>query len=141
MSTDLLFVYGTLMSSFTHRNAVQFHVGAECLGAAQMPGLLYQISWYPGAMDRPSESNQFAESWVHGELWRLNDDKLLDVIDRYEECSPKDPSPHEYERVLRPIQFIRTSEWQIAWVYLYQHDPQGLERIMDGRFAVDHSKP
>jgi gamma-glutamylcyclotransferase (GGCT)/AIG2-like uncharacterized protein YtfP len=134
MSTDLLFVYGTLMSSFTHPNAMQFHAGAECLGMAQMPGLLYRISWYPGATDRPSKSTQFAESWVHGELWRLNDLQLLDSIDRYEECSPKDPSPHEYERALRHIHLIGVSERQIAWVYLYQRDPQGLKRIEDGRF-------
>ncbi len=136
MSTDLLFVYGTLMSSFTHSNAMQFHAGAKCLGAAQMPGLLYRISWYPGATDRPSESTEFAECWVHGELWRLNDMQLLDMIDRYEECSPKDPGPHEYQRALRSIRLIGTSDWQIAWVYLYQRNPQGLESIKDGHFRA-----
>ena len=141
MSTDLLFVYGTLISPFDHPNAMQFHKGAEYLGAAQMPGLLYRISWYPGATDRPSESIQFSDSWVHGELWRLNDMQLLDTIDQYEECSPNDPSPHEYERVLRHIQLIGASEWQIAWVYLYQPDPQGLKRIKDGRFGIEHLKP
>ncbi|WP_108508316.1 gamma-glutamylcyclotransferase family protein [Polynucleobacter acidiphobus] len=141
MRSDLLFVYGTLMNSFSHPNAMQFHAGAEYLGAAQMPGLLYRISWYPGATDRPSESTQFLDSWVHGELWRLNDMQLLEAIDQYEECSPKDPSPHEYQRVLRPIQLIKTLEWQIAWVYLYQRDPQDLEHIMDGQFRVDHNKP
>lgn len=91
MSTDLLFVYGTLMSPFDHPNAMQFHKGAEYLGAAQMPGLLYRISWYPGATDRPSESIQFSDSWVHGELWRLNDMQLLDTIDQYEESFPQRP--------------------------------------------------
>ncbi|BEI42638.1 MULTISPECIES: gamma-glutamylcyclotransferase family protein [unclassified Polynucleobacter] len=136
MRSDLLFVYGTLMSPFSHPNAMQFHAGAEYLGAAQMPGLLYRISWYPGATDRPSESIQFAESWVYGELWRLNNMQLLDVVDRYEECSPDDPSPHEYQRVLRSIHLIGTSEWQIAWVYLYQLDPRGLESIKGGRFRA-----
>lgn len=140
MRSDLLFVYGTLMSPFSHANARQFHAGAECLGAAQIPGLLYRVSWYPGAIDRPSDSGHFAEAWVHGELWRLNDMQLLDAIDRYEECSPKDPSPHEYQRVLRSVQMIDSSEWQLAWVYLYQRDPQDLERIMDGRFRIDHFK-
>lgn len=124
------------MSSFTHSNAMQFHAGAQCLGAAQMPGLMYRISWYPGAIDRPSESIQFAERWVHGELWRLNDMQLLDLIDRYEECSPNDPGPHEYQRVLRPIRLIGTSGWKIAWVYLYQRNPKGLESIKDGRFRA-----
>jgi gamma-glutamylcyclotransferase (GGCT)/AIG2-like uncharacterized protein YtfP len=141
MSSDLLFVYGTLMSTFGYPNTMQFHAGAGYLGAAQMPGLLYRISWYPGATDRPSESNHFAQSWVYGELWRLDDPQLLDMIDRYEECSPNDPSPHEYKRVLRSIQLIGTSEWQIAWVYLYQRDLQGLERIENGRFRIDHIKP
>lgn len=129
------------MSSFNHPNALRFHAGAQCLGEAQMPGLLYRISWYPGATDRPSELNQFAKCWVHGELWRINEMQLLDVIDRYEECSPNDPKPHEYQRVLRSIELIKTSESQIAWVYLYQPNPQGLERIKDGRFRVDHNKP
>ncbi len=125
------------MSSFTHPNAMQFHAGAQCLGAAQMPGLLYRISWYPGATDRPSKSNQSTESWVYGELWRLNNMQLLDVIDRYEEYSPDDPSPHEYQRVLRSIRLIGTTELQIAWVYLYQRDPQGLECIENGRFGIN----
>jgi gamma-glutamylcyclotransferase (GGCT)/AIG2-like uncharacterized protein YtfP len=141
MSSDLLFVYGTLKSPFNHHNAMQFHAGAEYLGAAQMPGLLYRISWYPGATDPLREFSDFPESWVHGELWRLNDTQLLEVIDRYEECSSKDPGPHEYQRALRSVQLLGTSEWQIAWVYLYQRDPQGLERIEDGRFKIDHIKP
>ena len=141
MSSDLLFVYGTLMSPFAHPNATQFHAGAAYLGAARIPGLLYRISWYPGAIDRPSESHHFAESWVHGELWRLNDMQLLDTVDRYEECSTNDPSPHEYQRVLRSVQMIESTAWQIAWVYLYQRDIQGLGHIMDGRFRIDHCKP
>ncbi|NDE43046.1 MAG: gamma-glutamylcyclotransferase [Burkholderiaceae bacterium] len=141
MSTDLLFVYGTLMSPFDHPNARQFHAGARCLGAARMPGLLYRISWYPGAMDRPHESINPEDSWVHGELWRVDNPQLFDEIDRYEECSPNDRRPHEYLRVIRSIETIEKSEWQIAWVYLYQHDPQGLERIMDGHFRTEYFKP
>ena len=86
MSTDLLFVYGTLMSPFDHPNAKHLHAKARCLGAARMPGILYQVTWYPGATDRLNHHANASESWVYGELWQLDTELLLTEIDHYEEC-------------------------------------------------------
>ncbi|MEY3391106.1 MAG: gamma-glutamylcyclotransferase family protein YtfP, partial [Pseudomonadota bacterium] len=82
MSTDLLFVYGTLMSPFDHPNAKHLHAKARCLGAARMPGILYQVTWYPGATDRSNHHTNASESWVYGELWQLDTELLLTEIDR-----------------------------------------------------------
>ena len=141
MSTDLLFVYGTLMSPFDHPHAKHLHAKARCLGPARMPGILYQVTWYPGATDRLNHHANASESWVYGELWQLDTELLLTEIDRYEECSPNDPSPHEYQRVLRLVEFICQSEWQTAWVYLYQRDPLGLKCLEDGRFGLEQFTP
>jgi gamma-glutamylcyclotransferase (GGCT)/AIG2-like uncharacterized protein YtfP len=78
---------------------------------------------------------------VYGELWQLDTELLLTEFDRYEECSPNDPRPHEYQRVLRSVELICQSKWQTAWVYLYQRDPLGLKCIEDGRFGLEHFKP
>lgn len=129
------------MSPFDHPNAKHLHAKARCLGAARMPGILYQVTWYPGATDRSNHHANASGSWVYGELWQLDTELLLTEIDRYEECSPNDPRPHEYQRVLRSVEFICQSVWQTAWVYLYQRDPLGLKCIEDGRFGLEHSKP
>jgi len=129
------------MSPFDHAHARQFHAGAMCLGAARMPGHLYRVSWYPGAIDPVSTSVDAIESWVYGELWNVSNLDLLNQIDHYEECSLHDPKPHEYARVERLVQLLWQEQWQLAWVYLYQLDPYSLDLIPDGRFTLNKIKP
>ncbi len=134
VSSNHLFVYGTLMRSFTHREAQLFHEGSQFVGKARMPGSLYRVSWYPAAVYHPTIDSQSISDWVYGELWLITNNQLLDQIDDYEECTPTHPQPHEYVRVMKEIQMIESNEWQTAWVYLYQGDTTALQRIEDGRF-------
>ncbi|NCV77998.1 MAG: gamma-glutamylcyclotransferase [Burkholderiaceae bacterium] len=72
-------------SPFDHPHAKHLHAKARCLGPARMPGILYQVTWYPGATDRLNHHANASESWVYGELWQLDTELLLTEIDRYEE--------------------------------------------------------
>lgn len=135
VSSNHLFVYGTLMRSYTHREAQLFHEGARFVGNARMPGYLYRLSWYPAAVYHPAIESQSVNDWVYGELWLIQNDHLLDQIDNYEECTTAHPQPHEYLRVMKDIQLIESNQWQMAWVYLYQRDTRALQRIEDGRFT------
>ncbi len=129
-----LFVYGTLMSAFQNEMARHFHQNANLIGEARMPGFLYRVSWYPGAVMIPNDSSLNNNQWVYGELWELKEHALFDALDRYEECSAQDALPHEYQRVLQAIEVIGLHRTLDAWVYLYQKPVDALEQITAGRF-------
>jgi len=140
MQSPFLFVYGTLKSEAINTNAQYLHQHAQLLGRARWPGRLYLISNYPGAVP-PSSNNEF----VNGELWRLNDpDQLLATLDVYEECAPSSPVPHEYKRSLESVQLIAGEKGGAhiiqAWVYIYNLDIAGFNRIDDGNFVNGNHK-
>lgn len=131
-----LFVYGTLMSPFQNEMARHFHQHADLEGEARMPGLLYRVTWYPGAVVIPHEPSPNSNQWVYGELWELKEDALFDTLDRYEECSAQDAIPHEYQRALQAIELIHLQRTLDAWVYLYQRPVIALDHITTGRFSL-----
>lgn len=125
--SHFLFVYGTLMRNAHHPQAQHFHQAARFLGPARWQGRLYLVSYYPGAV--PSE---LTEDIVHGELWTLTNPQTLALLDQYEECSPRDPLPHEYTR---SIETVWLGEQALkAWVYIYKRDTNGLKQITSGHF-------
>lgn len=130
-----LFVYGTLMSPFQNEMARHFHQNADLIGEARMPGFLYRVSWYPGAVVMPHEA-YLNNQWVYGELWELKENALFDTLDRYEECSAQDALPHEYQRALQAVELIHLHRSLDAWVYLYQRSVSALEHIKTGRFSL-----
>jgi len=80
MTSDLLFVYGTLMRGFDHPMARLLSANADFLGSARCRGRLYLVKHYPGLVlsDDPAEV-------VFGELYRLRAcDELLAEFDTYE---------------------------------------------------------
>ena len=82
MTSDLLFVYGTLMRGFDHPMARLLSANADFLGEARCRGRLYLVKHYPGLVlsDDPADV-------VFGELYRLRArDELLREFDMYEAC-------------------------------------------------------
>lgn len=128
--SELLFVYGTLMSHTGTPKAVQLAAEADSLGPASIAGRLYRIDWYPGLV--PGEGR------VHGEVFRLRTpaDSLV-WLDAYEGIVPGDDlkNRNEYERVRRPVTLDdgRTVE---AWVYLYLADVSAATPVADGRWPA-----
>ena len=125
--SHFLFVYGTLMRNAHHPQAQHFHQAATFLGPARWQGRLYLVSYYPGAV--PSE---LTEDIVYGELWTVTDPQTLALLDQYEECSSRDPLPHEYTR---SIETVWLGEQALnAWIYIYKRDTSGLKQIASGNF-------
>ena len=125
--SHFLFVYGTLMRNAHHPQAQHFHQAARFLGPARWQGRLYLVSYYPGAV--PSV---LTEDIVHGELWTLTNPQTLALLDQYEECSPRDPLPHEYTRSIETVWL--GDQALKAWVYIYKRDTNGLKQITSGHF-------
>jgi len=129
MTSDLLFVYGTLMRSFDHPMARLLAANADFISEARCWGRLYLVKHYPGLVlsDDPAEI-------VHGELFRLRaPEALLREFDMYEACGEGFAEPTEYLRKLLPVTSADSSVSE-AWTYLYNWPVAELPLIASGRF-------
>ncbi len=146
MTTDRLFVYGTLMRGFDHPMARLLSANADFLGPARCRGRLHLIKHYPGLV-----LSDEAADIVHGELYRLRaPDELLREFDVYEACGEGFAQPTEYLRTTLKVALTAveagasstaatstdtsTDSWIDAWTYVYNWPVDGLPRIASGRF-------
>jgi len=129
MTSDLLFVYGTLMRGFDHPMAQLLSRSAEFLGQARCRGRLYLVKHYPGLL-----LSDDATDIVFGELYRLHrPDELLRELDMYEACGEGFAAPTEYIRQMLEVARDDGSAIE-AWTYIYNWPVAGLPRIVSGRF-------
>jgi gamma-glutamylcyclotransferase (GGCT)/AIG2-like uncharacterized protein YtfP len=129
MTSDHLFVYGTLMRGFDHPMAQLLSRSADFIGEARCLGRLYLIKHYPGLVlsEDPAER-------VFGELYRLRQpDALLREFDMYEACGEGFAEPTEYIRQMLPVTLADEGVKE-AWTYIYNWPVAGLPRIASGRF-------
>jgi gamma-glutamylcyclotransferase (GGCT)/AIG2-like uncharacterized protein YtfP len=131
MTSNLLFVYGTLMRGFDHPMARLLAANADCLGEAQCRGRLYLVKHYPGLV-----LSDDAADVVHGEVYRLRaPEALLREFDMYEACGEGFAPPTEYLRQTLPVAVANGEEaWTQAWTYVYNWPVAHLPRIVSGRF-------
>ena len=129
MTSDRLFVYGTLMRGFDHPMAQLLSRAADFVGEARCCGRLYLIKHYPGLVlsDDPADL-------VFGELFRLRQpEPLLREFDMYEACGEGFPQPTEYLRRMLQVTGEDGTASE-AWTYVYNWPVTGLPRIASGRF-------
>jgi gamma-glutamylcyclotransferase (GGCT)/AIG2-like uncharacterized protein YtfP len=133
MTSDRLFVYGTLMRGFDHPMARLLSRSADFLGEARCQGRLHLIKHhlikqYPGLVlsDDPADV-------VFGELYRLRTPKeSLREFDMYEACGESFAEPTEYVRQM--LSLTLNGQAAEAWTYLYNWPVTHLPRIASGRF-------
>ena len=129
MTSDLLFVYGTLMRGFDHPMARLLSAHADFLGEARCRGRLYLIKHYPGLV-----LSDDAADVVHGEVYRLRaPDELLREFDMYEACGEGFVPPTEYLRQMLRVALADGADGE-AWTYIYNWPVDHLPRIASGRF-------
>ena len=129
MTSDRLFVYGTLMRGFDHPMAQLLTRSADFIGEARCRGRLYLVKHYPGLVlsDDPNDV-------VFGELYRLRRPaELLREFDMYEACGEGLAEPTEYVRQMLPVT-LDGGATREAWTYLYNWPVAQLQRIVSGRF-------
>ena len=132
MTSDHLFVYGTLMRGFDHPMARLLAANAEFIGAASCRGRLYLVRHYPVLVlsDDPADI-------VHGELFRLREvGALLREFDMYEASGEGFAEPTEYVRKMLAVTLADGTAGE-AWTYVYNWPVTELPRIASGRF-LDH---
>jgi gamma-glutamylcyclotransferase (GGCT)/AIG2-like uncharacterized protein YtfP len=128
MTSDQLFVYGTLMRGFDHPMAQLLSRSADFIGEARCRGRLYLVKHYPGLVlsDDPADV-------VFGELYLLRQPaELLREFDMYEACGEGFEQPTEYLRQMLTV--TRDDGAAEAWTYVYNWPVTQLSRIVSGRF-------
>ncbi len=101
---------------------------AELVGEATCPGKLYMVADYPAAilLDR-------SDTLVHGEVYRLHNEFMLNEIDDYEECSRCFSEPTEYKRIQAEVK-LHDGQALAAWIYVYNHSVERLQELRNGEF-------
>jgi len=129
MTSDRLFVYGTLMRGYVHPMAKLLSANADFLGEASCRGRLYMVKHYPGLV-----LSDDASEIVHGELYRLRAaEELLREFDMYEACGEGFPEPTQYVRKMLSVTLADGASSR-AWTYLYNWPVATLPLIESGRF-------
>jgi gamma-glutamylcyclotransferase (GGCT)/AIG2-like uncharacterized protein YtfP len=129
MTSDRLFVYGSLMRGFDHPMARLLSANADFVGEAKCRGRLYLVKHYPGLVlsDDPADI-------VCGELYRLRErEAMLREFDMYEACGEGFAQPTEYLREMLQVA-LDDGAVSEAWTYVYNWPPTQLPRIASGRF-------
>ena len=128
MTSNHLFVYGTLMRGFGHPMAQLLSRSADLIGEARCRGRLYLVTHYPALVLSGDPADV-----VFGELYRLRaPDELLREFDMYEACGEGFAEPTEYVRQMLSVTLEGgTTE---AWTYLYNWPVAHLTRIASVRF-------
>jgi len=131
--SNYIFVYGTLMRSFSHPMHNVLTKFANFVSEAKVNGRLYEIDGYPGLILTKEKI------FVEGELYKINDKKrLFDLLDIYEECSSEFPKPHEYKRVIANT-FLSDGNTINAWLYVYNHSVDPAKLIKSGNYRLKNS--
>lgn len=130
MNFEFIVVYGTLhkkINSTTH-SVLAHH--CHCVSDGFMYGKRFDLNGYPGAI----ESSDIKDS-VHGGIYNFStSNKVLHLLDEYEECNNKFPKPHEYIRKKLPIT-LANGDIVSAWVYVFNHDVSFLMQIESGDYT------
>ena len=127
MTSDLLFVYGTLMRGFDHPMATLLSRSADFIGEARCRGRLYRVKHYPGLV-----LSDDASEVVFGELYRLRQPKeLLREFDMYEACGEGFAEPTEYVRQMLPVT-LGDGAVSEAWIEAWTYSTTGRSRICRG---------
>jgi gamma-glutamylcyclotransferase (GGCT)/AIG2-like uncharacterized protein YtfP len=125
---DKLFVYGTLLKQSGNMMAAYLKSKTEFISDALLPGLLYKVDFYPGALYQPD-----AAQMVLGELYHLTDvDRALEVLDTYEDYHAESPEGSLFVREV--VEVFAGEETHRCWAYLYNLPVDNLRLISSGDF-------
>ena len=129
-TSQFIFVYGTLRKDSGNEMYDVLARDASFAGYGTVQGRLYSLGEYPGLLPGRTPTDT-----VKGEVYLIGKKELTGLLarlDDYEGCGERDPEPHEYRRIIIPVQI--KNEKILAWAYILNRNPRGLPRIDSGDF-------
>ncbi|HVP28013.1 MAG TPA: gamma-glutamylcyclotransferase family protein [Myxococcota bacterium] len=127
MTEGHLFVYGTLRPGLAPAPVARLLDGARSLGAARIPGRLYDLGAYPGARLEGEAGDE-----IQGEVFWVPDlAARLPALDRYEGFDPAAPERSLFVRTSCEARLADGSRIACA-VYVVAEMPPAARRIASG---------
>lgn len=124
-----LFSYGTLQAELAPAEIAPVVQQLRPIGRASIPGILYDLGDYPGAVVGGTN----LEVW--GQVFELPEDpEVLCQLDEYEEFNPAEIERSQFVRIQSKAT-LDDGRVIKAWVYVYNRDPGSAPRIVNGSFA------
>jgi len=121
---QILFVYGSLRPALAQGESLRLVADLEQLGAASVPGDLYDLGDYPGMVAGSGR--------VWGDLLRVSNRERFDQLDDYEECRGNPPLFRRVRLTARRTDGSCCS----AWAYLYAGSVASGLHLPDGDYAA-----
>lgn len=121
---DKIFVYGTLEK--TEFFSYLISIGEiKYVGSGKIRAKLYDLGEYPGAVEHKG-------SHVYGRVYEAqNIDKVLPLLDEYEEFYPDRPENSLFIRKVMKV-IMENGESLEAFVYIYNRSVKGMKTIPTG---------
>ena len=126
-----LFLYGSLLTGTPDRrlNKLVRHLLRHA-SPATIQARLYNLGHYPGVIPSAARADR-----VYGRVITLANPRLLRQLDRYEDYFADEPAKSEFIRVLMPAQLLPSRKYSDCWVYIYNGDVSGKQRILSGDYV------
>ena len=133
-SPDTLFVYGTLLTGTGNRVVDGAMRRARDLGKAWVPGRLYDLGSYPGAVPSLDPRER-----VLGRIYGLPGGSHLGAVwkalDRYEDCGTPGSTGGVFQRAVTQAFTAPGGREVDVWVYWYRRSVRGCRRIPSGEYS------
>jgi gamma-glutamylcyclotransferase (GGCT)/AIG2-like uncharacterized protein YtfP len=123
-----VFFYGTLMAGFDRRRRAGIDTRMQFLGRGWIQGALFDLGLYPAAIPTP-------EGQVWGEVYEVDDESVLTVLDEIEGYRPSEPDASLYTRVQTDAT-LANGDRQAVWTYFYNAPLGRAERINSGDYLA-----
>ncbi len=124
INCSFIFFYGTLLSNFETQKNLNVAEKIELVQLAEAEGELFSFGEWPGMF--PGKGKVF------GELYKIKDFSIFDVLDEFENYFPEDEENSEYIRKIIKL----TSPKVDAWIYILKTKPLYLEKVKTGSWLV-----
>jgi gamma-glutamylcyclotransferase (GGCT)/AIG2-like uncharacterized protein YtfP len=124
-----LFVYGTLRKASQDPMSQVLASHAEYLDEASIQGKLFDAGEYPAATVSTKKGH------VYGEVFKINNESLLQQLDEFEGCSSSYDKPHEYIRE-KVTSTLVSGELVDVWMYVFNGPTDSLHYIKSGDYMA-----
>ena len=126
---EFLFLYGTLLPELAPPALLRHLKRLSRVGRACVRGRLYDLGEFPGAVLDPS-----SDSWILGEIFRIPDDSILELLDAYEQFDAAKP---EQSLFIRATAAAATTDGAVldCWIYVYNREPGNAPLLPDGDYS------
>ena len=128
MSTQRLFVYGSLRRDVPGGRSDLLGDDAEFLGAGRVRGRLFDLGAYPGLVPAVTRAER-----VLGELYAIRGRRTLARLDAYEDYDPRRPEHSLFVRREALVE-LDSGATTTAWVYWYAGPAGRGRRIASGDY-------